>query len=192
MILIVGLGNPGGQYAQTRHNVGFMCADVIAHRLGFPVFTSRYASFISEKRIDNTRFFIQKPQTFMNLSGTAIQKAVSFYKIPTDRIFVIHDDIDLNPLKIKIKFAGSNGGHNGLRNIDDMIGKNYWRIRIGVGRPINKNEVSDYVLSKFRKEELLGLQLVFESIANHVCDIANARNKDIPIQKLFAEFLNTF
>lgn len=187
MILIVGLGNPGLQYAQTRHNVGFMCADVIAHTLGFPDFSSKYTSLISERFIDNERFFIQKPQTFMNLSGTAVQKVVSFYKIPTDNIFVIHDDIDLKPMETRIKFAGSNGGHNGLRNIDGAIGKDYWRIRIGVGRPLDKSNVADYVVSKFYRDELQTLQGIFASIANNIYELASSQDKTSAIQKLLSE-----
>lgn len=187
MILIVGLGNPGLQYAQTRHNVGFMCVDVIANRLGFPDFVSKYTSLVSERVLDNERFFVQKPQTFMNLSGLSVQKFASFYKIPTDKIFVIHDDIDLKPLEVKVKFSGGNGGHNGLRNIDGSLGKNYWRIRIGVGRPIDKLEVSDYVLSKFYRDELQDLQRVFGTIADNMYDIASAQDKTLPIQKLNSE-----
>ncbi len=187
MILIVGLGNPGLQYAHTRHNVGFLCADVIAYHLGFPEFRSKFSSLISERSLDNEKIVIQKPQTFMNLSGNAVKEIVSFYKIPSDSVFVIHDDIDLRPSEVRVKFAGSSGGHNGLRNIDSAIGKDYWRIRIGIGRPMEKIAVADYVLSKFFNDELQNLQHLFFAISQNITNIIFAQEKEKPIQQLLSD-----
>jgi PTH1 family peptidyl-tRNA hydrolase len=137
--------------------------------------------------IDREYVLIQKPQTFMNLSGIAVQKVVSFYKVLIDEIFVVHDDINLSPFDIRIKKSGSSGGHNGLKNIDDAIGQDYWRIRIGVGRPMNKNEVSDYVVSKFYADELQLIQQVCEKIAEHFCNIVFSSNKADAIQKFLID-----
>ncbi|MDR1488852.1 MAG: aminoacyl-tRNA hydrolase [Holosporales bacterium] len=184
MILIVGLGNPGVRYAYTRHNIGFMAVDYIARRLNFSRFLSEFSSLVSEKLIEKEKVIIQKPQTFMNLSGGAVQKIVSFYKIPTDCVFVIHDDIDLVLYDIRIKYAGGNGGHNGLRSIDGGVGKNYWRIRIGIGRPFDKNEVPDYVLSNFYKNELQKFSIILEFLAENICELIFKENKEQIIQKI--------
>jgi PTH1 family peptidyl-tRNA hydrolase len=184
MFLIVGLGNPGIKYVYTRHNVGFLCIDYIAKALVFPEFLGRYDSLVSEKTIDASKIILQKPQSFMNLSGLPIQKLTSFYKIPSENVFVIHDDIDLPPFSIKVKFAGSNGGHNGLRSIDGGIGKSYWRIRIGVGRPDSKIEVSDYVLSNFYSDEIQELQNVLEIISDNITDLILSTEKNDIIKKI--------
>lgn len=183
MFLIVGLGNFGLQYAYTRHNVGFLCADHMAHYLGFPEFKQKFDSLITEKNINNNRFFIQKPQTYMNLSGISVNQAVSFYKMLPEEVVVIHDDIDLDPFEVKIKFSGSAGGHNGLKNIDSAIGKNYWRIRVGIGRPPSKLEVSSYVLSKFYSDELQKLQVVFDVISKNIVNflLSEDKSKNVPL-----------
>ncbi|MDA7704953.1 aminoacyl-tRNA hydrolase [Rickettsiales bacterium] len=150
MILLVGLGNPGTKYENTRHNAGFLAIDYIANKFSFDKKSDKFDSDFFTGQISDKKIIAIKPQTFMNLSGSAIQKFVAFYKIPTDKIFVFHDEIDLKIGSHKIKFAGGNAGHNGLKDIDNKIGKNYHRIRIGVGRPDdNRFEVADYVLGKF-------------------------------------------
>ncbi|MDR2074670.1 MAG: aminoacyl-tRNA hydrolase [Holosporales bacterium] len=171
MILIVGLGNPGLRYSNTRHNMGFMCIDAVAHHFGFPEFMEKHSSLIATRILNNEKIILQKPQTFMNLSGIAVQQLISFYRIPTESVFVIHDDIDLKSLNIKIKFAGRDGGHNGIRNIDAAVGKNYWRIRIGIGRPVEKIEINDYVVSKFFTDELHEFHQLFQKIAENIEDL---------------------
>lgn len=190
MFLIVGLGNPGVQYANTRHNVGFLCVNNIAHRLGFPDFSQKNDSLISERRIDGERFIIQKPQTFMNLSGRAVQNIVSFYKIDTENIIVVHDDLDLNPFEVRIKFAGGNGGHNGLRDIDSAIGKNYWRARIGIGRPLDRVDVSTYVLSNFYRDEIQKLYNILEIFSENIKELLLAQDKNIIIQSIMMKVAN--
>ncbi len=189
MFLIVGLGNPGLNYAYTRHSVGFMFADHLAYALGFPDYKSKFDSLYSERSFENkAKIIIQKPQTFMNLSGKAVSQIVSFFKIPTENIFVIHDDLDISPLKVKIKFGGSNGGHNGLRDIDKAIGSQYWRIKIGIGRPLLREQVADYVLTPFYKDEISSLlPNVFTPICQNISDLIFEENKAPIINKIIKE-----
>ncbi|MDR2681430.1 MAG: aminoacyl-tRNA hydrolase [Holosporaceae bacterium] len=152
-VLLIGLGNPGASYEKNRHNVGFRIVDAIvcAARGSF----KRMASIVETAsfEIGDSRVILAKPQTFMNLSGKAARFLVDFYKIPTENVCVFHDDIDLEFSQIKIKKGGGNGGHNGLKSIDAAIGVNYWRVRIGVGRPLYKSMVSDYVLGNFDTDQ---------------------------------------
>jgi PTH1 family peptidyl-tRNA hydrolase len=188
MFLVVGLGNPGLEYAYTRHNVGFLFVDHFAHYLGFPGFKSKFDSLYSEKTVDGEKIIIQKPQTYMNLSGQAVYQISSYYKIPPENIFVIHDDIDIPPNNIKIKFGKGNGGHNGLRNIDQAIGNKYWRIRIGIGRPPLKEDVTNYVISKFYSEELRNIiPNVFEQLAKRLQELILDKDKDKIITKIMEE-----
>jgi peptidyl-tRNA hydrolase, PTH1 family len=154
MRLIVGLGNPGSRYARNRHNIGFMAAEAIARRHGFPPFKSRFKSELAEGVIAGRRRLLLCPQTFMNDSGEAVLAAMSFYKIMPSDIVVIHDEIDLRPGKVRVKRGGGSAGHNGLRSIDAMVGPDYWRIRIGIGHPGIKELVQPYVLQNFPAEEL--------------------------------------
>lgn len=179
--LIVGLGNPGIQYSKTIHNVGFMFVDYLASSLGFPEYKQhkKFNALYTEKIINGNKFIIIKPQTYMNLSGQAVKQCVDYYQIKTDNIFVIHDDIDLKPNNIKIKITGSSGGHNGIKNIDLMLGtNNYWRIRIGVGRPENKNiQVSDHVLSNISENQLQNNNEIFNIITENLEDLVTSIDK---------------
>ncbi|MDR0630822.1 MAG: aminoacyl-tRNA hydrolase [Holosporales bacterium] len=179
MLLIIGLGNPGIEYAFTRHNMGFIFIDYISDILRFPIFKTKFDSLYTEKIMDsiyhNRKIILQKPQTFMNLSGKAVAQIVSFYKIDSKNIIAVHDDIDLPQLEVRIKFGGSNGGHNGLRSIDGAIGKAYWKIRIGVGRPMLKEQVANHVLSKFSQEVLDLLPSLFDDIINKLSQILNSK-----------------
>lgn len=159
MFLIVGLGNPGAEYAETRHNVGFAAVDVLWKKYGFLPFKSKFDGLIAEGKIAGEKVFLLKPQTYMNLSGNSVVKAANFYKILPQNIVVIHDDMDLQPGQIKVKTGGGAGGHNGLKSIDAAITPEYHRIRIGVGHPTGKGEaVVNHVLSRFSKTdaELVG------------------------------------
>lgn len=155
MFLVVGLGNPGAEYAATRHNVGFMAADEIHRRYNFSPFRSKFDGLIAEGQIAGEKVYLLKPQTYMNLSGNSVVKAAHFYKILPQNIIVIHDDMDLPTNKIKAKIGGSSGGHNGLKSIDSTISPDYNRIRIGVGHPLNKSgeNVINHVLSSFSKQD---------------------------------------
>ena len=167
MFLVVGLGNPGSEYANTRHNVGFMAADEIFRRYNFSPFRSKFDGLIAEGNIEGQKVYLLKPQTFMNLSGNSVVKAASFYKILPQNIVVIHDDMDLPIDKIKAKIGGGSGGHNGLKSIDSCITPNYNRIRIGVGHPVVhiQENIINHVLSSFSKIEKEALQKNIEIVA---------------------------
>ncbi len=174
MYLLVGLGNCGQEYKNTRHNFGFLLIDKIiaSHKLILHGKKFKSEFFVGE--ISNIKIIALKPQTFMNLSGSAILEAINFYKIPLQNIIVFHDDIDLDFAKIKYKIGGGNGGHNGLKSIDENIGKEYARIRLGIGRPSNFNyEISEYVLSKFSKEELEIIDKINQKISDNFLELLN-------------------
>ena len=153
MRLIVGLGNPGARYARNRHNIGFRAVEAIARRHGFPPFRSRFKGQLAEGVIAGARRLLLMPETFMNASGESVLAAMSFYKIPPGEIVVIHDELDLRPGKVRVKRGGGSAGHNGLRSIDQMIGAEYWRVRLGIGHPGIKELVHPYVLQNFTPEE---------------------------------------
>jgi PTH1 family peptidyl-tRNA hydrolase len=166
MLLIVGLGNPGAEYAYTRHNLGFLFADYFANREHFSVFRTKFSSLCSEAKIAERKVVIQKPQTYMNLSGKAVGQIVTFYKLKAEQVVVFHDDIDLPQFEIRVKNGGGNGGHNGIRSIDEAIGREYWRIRVGIGRPALKEQVASYVLARFSDLEIRELSdEVFPTLA---------------------------
>jgi len=184
MLLVVGLGNPDGQYKMSRHNVGFMAVDSFAHRFSFSPFSAKHQGLIAEGKIAGEKILLLKPQTYMNSSGQSVVQVAHFYKIPPENILVIHDDLDLNFAQIKMKSGGGAGGHNGLKSIDACLGsKDYYRLRIGIGRPVQKTQVVDYVLGNFSKSEQTELETLFEKI-----------EKSMPafIEKGQDGFLNTF
>lgn len=154
MFLIAGLGNPGEKYKNTRHNIGFLVIDEIAKNLQTTSINNSNFKSITQKS-NNT--ILAKPQTFMNLSGESILAIADYYGIDNNEIIIIHDDLDLPFGTVKFKIGGGHGGHNGLRSIDSYIGQDYIRVRIGIGKPQNQ-EVADYVLSDFSKDETNKLQ----------------------------------
>ncbi len=166
MKLIVGLGNPGAQYKNTRHNVGFMALDEICKCHSFCDEKKKFNGLICEGKIAGHKVLALKPQTFMNLSGSSVLAAMSFYKIAPNDVIVIHDDLDLPMGKIKSKIGGGSGGHNGLKSIDGQIGNQYYRIRIGIGN--DKIDVINHVLSNFYKEEMQTLGDMFEKINDNI------------------------
>ena len=153
--LIVGLGNPGKQYENTRHNAGFICIDVLADKYGIKINKLKFKSLMGEGRIEGRRCLLLKPQTFMNLSGEAVRDAVEFYKIPVENVIVICDDISLEPGKMRIRRKGSHGGQNGMRNIIyHLKDDNFPRIKIGIGaKPNPEYDLADWVLSRFSQSE---------------------------------------
>ena len=153
MYLLVGLGNPGLKYKKNRHNVGHMTIDMITKKYNLKKIILKKFGEISKGELSNKKIFTLKPKEFMNVSGISIKKFIDFYKINIENILVIHDDLDLPLGKIKIKIGGGNAGHNGLKNIDEIIGKNYKRIRIGIDRPKNNKSINKFVLENFEKEE---------------------------------------
>jgi PTH1 family peptidyl-tRNA hydrolase len=151
--LIIGLGNPGGSYAGNRHNIGFMAVDRIIVDYGFSKLSLKFGGSVAEGIIGDSRVFAFKPLGYMNISGAPANEIARFYKIPMEKIIVLHDDLDLSLGKLRVKRGGSSGGHNGLRSLDSHLGMDYLRVRLGIGHPGDKNLVADYVLSNFRKEE---------------------------------------
>lgn len=169
--LLVGLGNPGAQYSLNRHNIGFMAIDIIADMQQFPNYKSKFSALLSEGRIAGSKVILLKPQTYMNLSGRSVAEAAKFYKIPLANIYVFHDDLDLQPGRLKIKRGGGAGGHNGLKSIDQCMGQDYWRIRMGIGHPGFKDAVSGYVLGNFHKDDEEWLSNVLARIGKTIGDL---------------------
>lgn len=165
MHLIVGLGNIGQKYHFTRHNVGFLVVDEMTKNLQTSnINNQNFQSTLLKSGFD----LFAKPTTFMNNSGVAIHSIKEYYKIDLENIIVIHDDLDLPYGTVKFKIGGSDGGHNGLKSLDRHIGKDYIRVRIGIGRPQDKSDVSNYVLSNFSKEELNKLEDIIKHTINAV------------------------
>lgn len=165
--LIAGLGNPGKQYESTRHNAGFICLDIISEKYGFKIDRLKFKSLMGEGRIKGHRCLFLKPQTFMNLSGEAVRDAAEFYKIKSENIIVIFDDISLDPGKVRIRRKGSDGGHNGMKNIIYHIKSDAIpRIKVGVGaKPNPEYDLADWVLSRFSKDEAEKIKAAAEKTA---------------------------
>ena len=153
MKMFVGLGNPGTKYQHNRHNVGFMIIDKLADDYGFDSWKSKSGAQIATGRIGMTKILAVKPQSFMNKSGLPVSELARFYKIENQDIYVFHDEIDLGEGRLRVKQGGGHGGHNGLRDIDRHMGKDYWRVRIGVGRPLTKEDVHKWVLNDFSRHD---------------------------------------
>ena len=168
MILLVGLGNPGSEYALTRHNVGFMAVGEIVRRYSFDGWTKKFKGEVCTGTIDGEKVLVLKPHTYMNLSGEAVLAATSFYKISPDKIYVFHDDMDLPVGRIKVKQGGGSGGHNGLKSIDAHLGQNYHRVRIGVDKPAMREQVISWVLSKFAPNDKQTLDDLIIKISDNI------------------------
>src|SRR5215210_5926780 len=166
MQIWAGLGNPGAQYALHRHNVGFMAVDAIAAVHGFGPWQKKFRSQISEGRIGRQRVLLLKPQTYMNDSGDAVQQALKFYKLDLDALTAFHDELDLAPFKVKVKRGGGTAGHNGLRSIDAHLGPDFRRVRIGIGHPGHKDQVTPHVLGNYAKSEMEPLSDLLAAIAS--------------------------
>ncbi|MDZ5762587.1 Peptidyl-tRNA hydrolase [Candidatus Cyrtobacter comes] len=176
MYLIVGLGNIGEKYSDTRHNIGFAAVDLIHREYEFDEFKVRKKSLISSGTINTQKISLLKPLTYMNNSGIAVSEFVSFYKIPLQNILVIYDDMDIECGKAKFKFAGGSAGHNGIKSIDAHVGIDYWRLRIGISKP-KFADISNYVLSKFTEEQISVISGVLQKISKNI-DLALLGNKD--------------
>jgi PTH1 family peptidyl-tRNA hydrolase len=168
MRLLVGLGNPGPRYAGNRHNIGFMAVDAIVRRHSFSSIRERFHSLTAEGTIGAEKVLAMAPQTFMNDSGRAVQAAVQFFKLQPEDVIVIYDEIDLPLAKVRAKRGGGAGGHNGIRSIDAHIGPDYWRIRMGVDHPGQKERVKSYVLMDFFKEEHAQVQAMLDAVTDAI------------------------
>ena len=184
MKLLVGLGNPGEKYKLTRHNVGFMVLDRLINNLSIKDWDKKFDSCFKKIISNEKHIIILKPLTFMNLSGSAVQKAQNFYNIDINNVIIIHDDIDLELGRIKLKNGGGDSGHNGLKSITKIIGSEFIRIRIGVGRP-EKIDVSAYVLNNFLEKELFLLKEIIQKSCEGIKLLIEDENEQC--KKLFSE-----
>ena len=167
MLLWTGLGNPEPGMARQRHNIGFMAIDAIARRHGFSPWRKRFRGEFAEGVIAGVRILALKPLTYMNASGESVQQVAAFYKLPTTAITAFHDELDLAPGRIRVKFAGGAAGHNGLRSMDRMLGTpEYWRVRLGIGHPGIKERVTGHVLGDFAKVDQDWLVPLLDAVAD--------------------------
>ncbi|MEQ8196248.1 MAG: aminoacyl-tRNA hydrolase [Rhodospirillales bacterium] len=167
MLLVVGLGNPGSQYARNRHNFGFMAADVIVRRHGFSDYRAKFHGDIAEGTIGGTKVLVLKPMTYMNESGRAVAAAMQFFKLAPEDVLVLHDELDLAPGKVRAKRGGGLAGHNGLRDIKAHIGENFRRLRLGIGHPGDKKLVLNYALRDFPKADEEWVEKLLDAVAEH-------------------------
>ena len=175
MLLLVGLGNPGAEYVGNRHNIGFMAVEQITRRHGFGPWRKKFQGVVCEGLVAGAKALALLPGTYMNLSGQAVTAAAGFHKIDLNDVVVFHDDLDLPPGKIRVKRGGGHGGHNGLRSIDAHLGKEYWRVRMGIGHPGDKALVHDYVLRDFAKSDSDWLEPLLDVCADAFPLLAQAQ-----------------
>ena len=168
MILFVGLGNPTPDSHDNRHNIGFKIIDAINQKFGLSKQKPKFKGLLTTGNISNEKVYAIKPLTFMNNSGICIRELIEYFKIDAEDVVVFHDDLDIDIGKIKAKFGGSNAGHNGIASIDKFIGKDYSRVRIGIGKPQNKSSVSDYVLNDFSEDEQRHLEKITSNIIDSI------------------------
>ena len=164
MILLVGLGNPTPDSNDNRHNIGFKIIDEINKKFALSKQKPKFKGLLTTGNISNKKVYAIKPLTFMNNSGICIRELIEYFKINVEDVIVFHDDLDIDFTKIKAKFGGSSAGHNGIASIDKFIGKEYSRVRIGIGKPDSKIEVSDFVLTNFTDEEKVKLEKVIQNV----------------------------
>tara|TARA_S200000501_G_scaffold84593_1_gene77181 strand:+ start:5168 stop:5728 length:561 start_codon:yes stop_codon:yes gene_type:complete len=166
MLLFVGLGNPTPDSENNRHNVGFKIIDSINKKFGLSKQKPKFKGLLTTGNINNQKVYAIKPLTFMNNSGICIRELIEYFKIDAENVIVFHDDLDVEFGKIKTKFSGSSAGHNGVSSIDKFIGKDYSRVRIGIGKPKHNVEIADYVLQNFDDDEIIELEKTINNIAN--------------------------
>jgi len=167
MILFVGLGNPTADYQNNRHNIGFKIIDAINLNFSLSKQKPKFKGLLTMGNIGDQKVYAIKPLTFMNNSGTCIRELIEYFKIQSSDIFVFHDDLDIEFGKIKAKFGGSDAGHNGIKSLDKFIGKDYSRIRIGIGKP-EKIKVNDFVLGDFNDDEKLKIEEISKKIIEYL------------------------
>jgi peptidyl-tRNA hydrolase, PTH1 family len=165
--LWVGLGNPEPGMARQRHNIGFMAVDAIASRHGFSPWRQRFKGLVAEGNVGGEKVLVLKPMTYMNDSGSSVQPAAAFFKLPPDAITAFHDELDLAPGKVRVKRGGGAAGHNGLRSMDRILGTpDYWRVRLGIGHPGHKDRVTGHVLGDFAKVDQDWLAVLLDAVAD--------------------------
>lgn len=188
MWILVGLGNPGKEYQDNRHNIGFMAIDEIADQYGFAAFKSKFEGEMSEGRIGEEKVVLVKPQTYMNLSGQCVGKVARFYKVTPHRIVAFHDELDLAAGKMRVKKGGGAAGHNGLKSMDAHLNsQDYWRVRLGIGHPGDRERVTGHVLGDFSKAEKEWVPDWMNACAKHVPLLIGGKNEDY-MTKVAADF----
>ena len=175
MLLLVGLGNPTPNSENNRHNVGFKIIDAINKKFGLSKQKPKFKGLLTTGEISKQKVYAIKPLTFMNNSGICIRELIEYFKIEAQNVIVFHDDLDVEFGKIKTKFSGSSAGHNGIESIDKFIGKEYSRVRIGIGKPKNNIEISDYVLQNFDEEEVLEIEKITKNITESIDMLVNKK-----------------
>ncbi len=178
MLLLVGLGNPNPNNSNNRHNVGFLVIDAINQKFKLSKQKPKFKGLLTTGKIDDQKVFAIKPLTFMNNSGVCIKELIDYFKINVKDVFVFHDDMDIDLGKVKVKFGGSSAGHNGIESIDKNIGKNYSRIRIGIGKPKNNSTGANHVLEDFSIDEKDSLEKISKNIIE---SLAVLINKDLDL-----------
>ena len=168
MLLLVGLGNPTPNSENNRHNVGFKIIDSINKKFSLSKQKPKFKGLLTTGNIDGEKVYAIKPLTFMNNSGICIRELLEYFKINVENVIVFHDDLDIEFGKIKAKFGGSSAGHNGIASIDKFIGNDYSRVRIGIGKPKSKIEISDFVLQNFDEDEIMSINKVSENITDSI------------------------
>tara|TARA_B100001093_G_C26382480_1_gene823517 strand:- start:45 stop:605 length:561 start_codon:yes stop_codon:yes gene_type:complete len=171
MLLFVGLGNPTPDSENNRHNVGFKIIDAINKKFSLSKQKPKFKGLLTTGNIEGEKIYAIKPLTFMNNSGICIRELLEYFKFDAEDVVVFHDDLDVEFGKIRAKFGGSNAGHNGIASIDKFIGKDYSRVRIGIGKPKKPIETSDYVLQNFDEDELVGINKISENINESIGDL---------------------
>ena len=179
MIVIAGLGNPGSKYAGNRHNIGFMAVDALHRRHSFSPWSKKFKAEIAEGEIAGERVLLIKPQSFMNLSGEAVGEALRFYKLGPDKLTVLYDELDLAPGRVRIKTGGGHGGHNGIKSLDAHCGKDYRRVRLGIGHPGSKEAVQHHVLGDFAKSDRSWLEPLLDTLADHADMLVRAEDSQL-------------
>jgi PTH1 family peptidyl-tRNA hydrolase len=175
MRLLVGLGNPGLEHARQRHNIGFMAVAAI-HRLhGLGPWRARFDGLAAAGTIAGIQVVLLKPATYMNDSGRAVQQALRFHKLDPGAMIVLHDELDLEPGRIRVKVGGGHGGHNGLRSIDQHAGQAYWRVRLGIGHPGDRDLVAGYVLHDFARADRAWLEPLLDAVAREIPDLLSGQ-----------------
>jgi peptidyl-tRNA hydrolase, PTH1 family len=168
MLLFVGLGNPTPDSENNRHNIGFKMIDALNQKFGLSKQKPKFKGLLTTGNINEKKVYAIKPLTFMNNSGICIRELIEYFKIDAEDVTVFHDDLDIDFGKVKAKFGGSSAGHNGIESIDKFIGKDYSRVRIGIGKPKIKSNVTDHVLKNFDEEEMLQLEKITDNIINSI------------------------
>ena len=175
MYLIVGLGNPGNRYQATRHNIGFMVLENLAHKFEVDLRQKSFNALWGKGKVVSQNVILAMPQTYMNLSGNAVRQLLAFFKTEISNLIVIHDDLDLSFGSVRLKTGGGTAGHKGLASIEENLGSSeFMRIRLGIGKPVDKSRIESYVLEPFKSDELPLLNNIIETAAGAVCEIISS------------------